>query len=75
MFRALFAHHQEALYVQQLVYFVHIMSAGCYHGWSIKFHSNPGSSHPPKHAQNNTIVVYTVPSDDEKIVLETCRGC
>jgi hypothetical protein len=27
MFRAL-VHHQEALYIQQLVYFVHIMSAG-----------------------------------------------
>jgi hypothetical protein len=30
MFRALFAHHQEALYIQQLVYFVRIMSAGNY---------------------------------------------
>jgi hypothetical protein len=29
MFRALFAHHQEALHIQQLVYFVRIISAGC----------------------------------------------
>jgi hypothetical protein len=33
MFQALFACHQEALYIQ-LVYFVCIMSAGCYQGWS-----------------------------------------
>jgi hypothetical protein len=25
------AHHQEVLYLQQLVYFVHIMSAGSWH--------------------------------------------
>jgi hypothetical protein len=31
-FKHLFAHHQEALYIQQLVYFVHIMSADCYQG-------------------------------------------
>jgi hypothetical protein len=30
MFRALFAHHQEALPKQQLVYCVRVMSAGCY---------------------------------------------
>jgi hypothetical protein len=29
MFRALFAHLQEALYIQQLVYFLRVMSAGC----------------------------------------------
>jgi hypothetical protein len=34
MFQALFAHHQEALYIQRLVYFVRIMLAGCYQGWS-----------------------------------------
>jgi hypothetical protein len=34
MFPALFAHNQEALHAQQLVYFVSIMSDGCYHGWS-----------------------------------------
>jgi hypothetical protein len=33
MFQALFARHWEALHVQQLVYFVCIMSAGCYQGW------------------------------------------
>jgi predicted pyridoxine 5'-phosphate oxidase superfamily flavin-nucleotide-binding protein len=31
---ALCAHYQEALHTQQLVYFVHMMSAGCYQGWS-----------------------------------------
>jgi hypothetical protein len=34
MFRALFAHHQEALHTQQLVYFMRIMSAGCHQGGS-----------------------------------------
>jgi hypothetical protein len=34
MFRAPIAHHQEALYVQHLVYFVCVMSAGCWQGWS-----------------------------------------
>jgi pseudouridine-5'-phosphate glycosidase len=34
MFRALLAHHQEALHIQQLVYFVRTVSAGCYQGWS-----------------------------------------
>jgi hypothetical protein len=33
-FKHLFAHHQEALHVQWLVYFVCIMSADCYHSWS-----------------------------------------
>jgi hypothetical protein len=34
MFRALLVHHQEALHVQQLVYFVRIVLAGCWQGWS-----------------------------------------
>jgi hypothetical protein len=34
MFLSLFAHCQEALHKQQLVYCVRIMSAGCYQGWS-----------------------------------------
>jgi hypothetical protein len=34
MFQALFAHHQGALRIQQLVCFVRIMSAGCYQVWS-----------------------------------------
>jgi hypothetical protein len=34
MFGALLAHLQEALHKQQLVYFVRVMSAGCYQGWS-----------------------------------------
>jgi hypothetical protein len=29
-FEHLFAHHQEVLYIQQLVYFVRIMSVGSY---------------------------------------------
>jgi hypothetical protein len=33
-FEHLVAHHQEALLIQQLVYFVRIISAGCYQGWS-----------------------------------------
>jgi hypothetical protein len=30
MFQALFAYRQEAPHIKQLVYFVRIMSAGCY---------------------------------------------
>jgi hypothetical protein len=33
-FEHLFAHHQEALHIQKFVYFVRIMSADCYQGWS-----------------------------------------
>jgi hypothetical protein len=53
-FQHLFAHHQETLYVKQLVYFVRIMSAGCEHCWS--------GTH-----KNIPIAVYTVPPDDEQI--------
>jgi hypothetical protein len=69
MFRALLSHRQEALHIQQLVYFVCIVSAG----WT-GFHSDPGSSQPTQYAQNIPIV-YAVPPGDEQIVLETCRGC
>jgi hypothetical protein len=30
MFRALLGHIQQALHKQQVVYFVHVMSVGCY---------------------------------------------
>jgi hypothetical protein len=33
-FEHLFTHRQEVLYIQKLVYFVCIMSVGCYQGWS-----------------------------------------
>jgi hypothetical protein len=68
MFRALFAHHQEALHLKQLVYFVRIMSAG----FGV---TNPGSCQPTKYAQSIPIFVYVVPPDDEQIVIETCTAC
>jgi hypothetical protein len=34
VFRALFAHFQEALHKRHLVYCVRVMSIGCYHVWS-----------------------------------------
>jgi hypothetical protein len=34
IFRALFAHPQEALHKRHLIYCVRIMSVGCYQGWS-----------------------------------------
>jgi hypothetical protein len=34
MFRALLAHPQEPLHTRHLVYCVHVMSVGCYQGWS-----------------------------------------
>jgi hypothetical protein len=61
MFQALFAHHQEALRIQQVVYFVHIMLAGCYQGWS-------GTCELVSPVPLQTIVVYAVPPDDDQIV-------
>jgi hypothetical protein len=34
MFRALLAHPQEAPHKRHLVYFVRVMSVGCYQDWS-----------------------------------------
>jgi hypothetical protein len=68
MFRALFAHHQEALHIQQLVYVVRIMSAASY---------TPTLVAAIRHniAQNIPIVAYAVPPEDGQVVVETCRGC
>jgi hypothetical protein len=38
MFRALLAHLQEALHKQQLVYFMRVMSSGCYQSWSVNWY-------------------------------------
>jgi hypothetical protein len=65
MLRALLAHHQEALHIQQLVYFVRIVSARCY----------PASNQSAQYAENIIIFVYSVPPFFEPTVLETSRGC
>jgi hypothetical protein len=62
MLRALLAHLQEALHKQQLVYWMPIISAGCW------------SSSQQTYACNIKIV-YAAPPEDEQVVLETCRGC
>jgi hypothetical protein len=41
MFRALFAHPQEVLNKRHLVYFLRVMSVGCYQVWS----GNPHNTH------------------------------
>jgi hypothetical protein len=50
MFRALLAHHQQVLYVQQLVCFVRISQLAAIRAGvelvSHQFHSSPGSSQP-----------------------------
>jgi hypothetical protein len=51
MFQALLAYHQEALNVQQLVYFVRVMSVGCYQDCS----STPTLLAANRH---NTDVIY-----------------
>jgi hypothetical protein len=43
MFRALLAYPREALHKRRLVYYVRVMSVGCYQERH-QFHSNPGSS-------------------------------
>jgi hypothetical protein len=60
MFRALFAHFQEVMHKQHLVYCVRVISAGCYQGWS---------------GTNIPIAVYAAPPEDEQVVLKTCTGC
>jgi hypothetical protein len=60
MFRALLAHPQEALHKRHLLYCVRIMSVGC-GTVAVKL---PGKS--------NTVC--EAPSEDEQVMLETCRG-
>jgi hypothetical protein len=75
MFRALFAHLQEALHKRYLVFRVRVMSGGCYPGWSgTSFHSNPGSSQLTYHARNIPSAICVVPPDDEQVMLVTCTG-
>jgi hypothetical protein len=71
MFQTLFAHLQEALFIQKLVYFVRI-----YVGWllpGLEWNSTPNLVAASR--QNIPTVLYAVPPEDEQIVFETCRGC
>jgi ferredoxin-like protein FixX len=61
-FQRLFAHHQEALYIQQLVCFVCVLCRLAASRGGMEFHS-----HPPIRTQNIPLVLYTAPPDDELI--------
>jgi hypothetical protein len=69
MFRALFAHPQEALYKRHLVYCVRIMSVGCG-----RVAVQPCHSQLTFYARNIPNAVCIAPPEDEQIMLETCRG-
>jgi hypothetical protein len=60
MFLPLFAHPQEVLHKRHLVYGIRVMSVGCHQGWS-------GTRNIPS-------AVCVAPSEDEQVMLETCRG-
>jgi hypothetical protein len=61
MFRALLAHPQEALHKRHLVYCVRVMSVG-YTKIGVELVSNIPSA------------ASSEPSEDEQVMLETCRG-
>jgi hypothetical protein len=63
MFRAILAHFQEALYKQQLVYYVRFVCVVT---------SNPGSSQQTQHARSVPIVGCAARPKDEQLVLKTC---
>jgi hypothetical protein len=64
MFRALFAHPQEALNKGHLVHCVRIMSVGC----------GTAAVKLTLYARNVPNAVCAAPSEDEQVLLETCRG-
>jgi hypothetical protein len=75
MFRPLLSYPQEALHKRHLVYCVHVMSVGCYQGWSgTAVHSNTGSSQLKYHARNVPSAVFVSPPEDEQVMLEACRS-
>jgi hypothetical protein len=62
MFKALIYSSLGGTYIKQLIHFVRIVSEL---EWTLLAAS--------QYAQNVPVVVYTVPPDDEQIVLEKCR--
>jgi hypothetical protein len=64
MFRALFAHPQEALYKLHLVYCMFVML--------VKL--QPCHSQLTLYARSIPNAVYARPPEDEQVMLETCRG-
>jgi hypothetical protein len=59
MFRALLAHPQEAIHKRQLVYCVRVLLVDC---TRVKTKNNIPSA------------ACVAPSEDEQVMLETCRG-
>jgi hypothetical protein len=68
MFRALLAHPHKAQHKRHLVYCVRVMSVGCTR-IGVKLHSWCS-----QHARNIPSALYSAPPEDEKVMLETCRG-
>jgi hypothetical protein len=68
MFRAQFSHHQEILYVQQLVYFVWILCRLAASRVALGGPLQPClQTADIVHTPNIQIVVYKVPPDNEQI--------
>jgi hypothetical protein len=65
MFRALLAHPQETLHKRHLVYCVHVISVGC---------GTIAVSQLTLNARNIPSAVCEAPPEDEKVMIETCRG-
>jgi hypothetical protein len=71
MFRALFAHPQEALRKRHLVYCVSIISVVCA---TIAISLHTWHRQLTLYARKKPSVDYAVPPEDEQVMLETCRG-
>jgi hypothetical protein len=71
MFRALLSQPQETLHKLHLIYCVRVMSVGCtrigvpLQSWCCQL---------TKHARNIPSAVCVAPTEDEQVILETCRG-
>jgi hypothetical protein len=71
MFRALLADPQEASHKRHLVYCVRIMSVDC---GTVAVKLQPCHSQLTLYARNIQNAVCSAPPEDEKVMLETCRG-
>jgi hypothetical protein len=71
MFRELLSYPQEALHKRHLVHCVRIMSVGC---GTTAVSLQPCHSQLTLYARNIPSAVCVAPTDDEQVMLETCRG-
>jgi hypothetical protein len=70
MFRALHAHHQQALHKRHLVYCMH-MSVGC---GTVEVKLQPCQSQLTLYARIVPNAVCVAPPEDEQVMFKTCRG-